>query len=309
VSAFKELQARGLFYCDISDKNLFLNPSTGDVLICDNDNVGSAERRPNIMLGTPRYMAPEIVRGEAEPSSLTDLFSMAVLLFLLLFNDHPLQGAAEAKIRCFDAAAMQQLYGTSPVFLFDPVDDSNRPVPGVQVNAPIYWALYPAPVKEIFTQAFTVGLNDPGSRPTFTDWHRALGALQDAIVYCSHCGKQNFYDAEKPSLACWKCSSAVPLPMRLTIQGRRTVMLNSDTKLYRHHLKSRGGDPGDRGESIGDMVRHPTERAWGLRNLGESPWFTKLPDGSAQSIDSGRAVLVQPGTEISFGEVTGVIEA
>ena len=62
VSAFKELQATGLFYRDISDGNLFLNPRTGDVLICDNDNVGSS-RTPNTVLGTARYMAPEIVRG------------------------------------------------------------------------------------------------------------------------------------------------------------------------------------------------------------------------------------------------------
>src|SRR5206468_1795310 len=42
VSAFKALQAKGLFYCDISDANLFVQPATGDILICDNDNVGSS---------------------------------------------------------------------------------------------------------------------------------------------------------------------------------------------------------------------------------------------------------------------------
>ena len=41
-------------------------------------------------------MAPEIVRGQAKASTETDLFSLAVLLFYMLFMHHPLEGAREA---------------------------------------------------------------------------------------------------------------------------------------------------------------------------------------------------------------------
>jgi serine/threonine protein kinase len=34
-------------------------------------------------------MAPEIVRGEAKPSNLTDLYSLGVLLFYLFHLGHP----------------------------------------------------------------------------------------------------------------------------------------------------------------------------------------------------------------------------
>jgi serine/threonine protein kinase len=306
VSAFKALQAQGLFYCDISEGNLFFDPRDGDVLICDNDNVGSSERKPSI-LGTPRYMAPEIVRGEVAPSSMTDSFSMAVLLFLLLFNDHPLQGEKETRIRCFDAAAMRQIYGVEPVFIFDPSDDSNRPVPGIQVNAPLYWAIYPDYVKEIFTRVFTIGLRDPGARPTFADWQKALGSLQDAIIYCSTCDKQNFYVAKKEAIDCWNCSNRIQLPFSLATDNGHVVMLNRDSRLYGYQIQRKGGDPGDRGEPLAEVMKHPTLDIRGLKNLGSVPWHAKILDGVDEQIDPGRTLNLQKDTSIDFGDLVGVV--
>ena len=54
---------------------------------------------------------------------------------------------------------MNQLYGVNPVFIFDPDDKSNRPVRGYQDNAIIYWDLYPKALKDLFTNAFTVGIS------------------------------------------------------------------------------------------------------------------------------------------------------
>src|SRR5262249_8345885 len=83
------LHTQGLAYRDISFGNLFLDPDTGEVLICDLDNVGVDGRPHNEVGGTMQFMAPEIVRGEANPSSLTDQHSLAVLLFYMFFMGHP----------------------------------------------------------------------------------------------------------------------------------------------------------------------------------------------------------------------------
>lgn len=305
VSAFRALQGRGLAYGDISDGNVFFRPATGDVLICDNDNVAPSGSPPRV-LGTPRFMAPEIVRGDAPPSTLSDLFSMSVLLFLLLFNDHPLQGKAENDIRCFDAAAMRKLYGTNPVFIFDPENASNRPVPGVHLNAPIFWGMYPEMIKKIFTTAFTVGLDDPGRRPAFGEWQAALIDLEDSIVVCE-CGKQSFLDVARGATVCWKCSRAISPPMRIVIHERRTVMLNADTELFAHHLVRRGGDAGSRGEPCAAVVKHPTQDIWGLKNLTPSQWFARTNGGEAQVVSPGRSATLRDGTVIDFGDVTGRI--
>ena len=63
-------------------------------------------------------MAPEIVRGEAAPNAQTDLFSLAVLLFYMFVNHHPLEGEQEAQIRALDLPAMNRcMEKTQSLFL------------------------------------------------------------------------------------------------------------------------------------------------------------------------------------------------
>ena len=61
--AFKKLHEMGYSYQDLNDGSFFLDTETGDLLICDNDNV-TADKRNLGILGKMRYMAPEIVRGD-----------------------------------------------------------------------------------------------------------------------------------------------------------------------------------------------------------------------------------------------------
>ena len=161
ADSYLQLHARGLCYRDISFGNVFFDPDSGDVLICDTDNVGVDGASKGGVLGTPRFMAPEVVRGDALPSTQTDLFSLAVLLFYMLTVSHPLEGAREAAIKCLDLPAMTRLYGTEPLFVFDPRDDANRPVPSVHDNALAFWPLYPRFLRDLFTRAFTEGMADP----------------------------------------------------------------------------------------------------------------------------------------------------
>lgn len=129
TKGYRDLHSMGYCYRDISFGNVFFNPDTGDVLICDNDNV-SYDGAVSGVYGTARFMAPEIVNGKAKPSTNTDLFSLAVLLFYMFMLNHPLEGKLEANIKCLDYLAMNRLYGTHPVFIFDPNDTSNRPLEG-----------------------------------------------------------------------------------------------------------------------------------------------------------------------------------
>jgi eukaryotic-like serine/threonine-protein kinase len=107
ADSFYQLHAKGLSYCDISFGNVFFNPDTGDILICDNDNVTISGSDISIA-GTPRFMAPEIVTGQAKPSTQTDLYSLAVLLFYMLSIHHPLEGAKETQIKCLDTCSDPQ---------------------------------------------------------------------------------------------------------------------------------------------------------------------------------------------------------
>src|ERR1051325_1345529 len=69
ANSYLQLHARGLCYRDISFGNAFFDPYTGEILICDNDNVTVDNQSHSAVYGTPRFMAPEIVRGEPVPST------------------------------------------------------------------------------------------------------------------------------------------------------------------------------------------------------------------------------------------------
>ncbi len=310
VDAFLQLHARGLCYRDISFGNAFFDPDTGDVLICDNDNVGIDGDSTSGVLGTPRFMAPEVVRREAWPSADTDLHSLAVLLFYMLMLHHPLEGRRESATASLDKAAIARLFGTEPRFIFDPNDDSNRPDPDVHRVVLSFWPLYPAYLQDLFTRAFTAGLRDPrGGRVREGQWRAALDRMRDEIVYCGACGAESFASvvAGPPAAPCWSCDAPLTLPPALHT-GRRVIMLNYDTRLHPYQLDERLAY--DFTSCAGRVVRHPALASlWGLRNEGGSGWVADRGAAEPFSVPPGASVVLSDGLHIHFGAGDGVVRA
>ena len=310
ADSYYQLHAKGLCYRDISFGNAFFDPETGEVRICDNDNV-DVNKMPGSVAGTPRFMAPEIVKGEANPSTQTDLFSLTVLLFYILFNHHPLEGAKEQAIHCFDLAAMTKIYGTEALFIFDPDDQSNRPVPGEQDNPLIFWPIYPQSLRDLFTRAFTDGIKDPeNGRVQENEWRKTMLSLRDSIIYCPHCGEQNFYDVDALKKQgklnpCWNCQKEIVTPPRIRI-GSKIIMLNHDTKLFPHHVDDR--KKYDFSEPVAEVVRNPKNPSlWGLKNLSTAKWVVNTADNNMKDVEPGRSVTLAVGTKINFGTEQGEI--
>lgn len=302
---FLALHNEGLCYRDISFGNVFFDPDTGDVLICDNDNVGIDGESVSSVRGTPYFMAPEIVLGEAVPSRNTDLWSLAVLLFYLLVVHHPLEGKRSLEYQWWDDAAMQDLFGRRPLFIFDRNDPSNEPVAGYHDNALILWPLYPAFLRDLFHQAFERGTSDPvEGRVRESVWRAALARLRDSIVYCPGCGRQNLFDESATQAACWSCDAALATPLRLRF-GRHVVVLNHDTQLFAHHLRR----DYDLEHAIAEIARHPgDETVWGLRNLGSTAWAASAPGRDAFEVAPGRSATLVVGLEIDFGTTRAIVE-
>ena len=315
ADSYLKLHGEGLCYRDISFGNVFFDPLSGEVRICDNDNV-DINHTAGAIGGTMRFMAPEIVRGEAAPDTQTDLFSLAVLLFYLLLNHHPLEGKRESAIRCFDLPAMTKLYGKEPLFIFDPQDESNRPVPGEHDNAIAFWAIYPEFLRKLFTRAFTDGIHDAlHGRVREGEWRTALVRLRDAIFYCPHCHAENFYDgdalrATRQAPPCWSCQQAVQLPPRLRIQQKGetlVVMLNHNAKLFPAQLDN--SRPFDlNAQPVAGVTQHPANpQVWGLQNLSSEKWVVTTSDGNVRDVAPGRSVTLAPATRINFGTSEGEI--
>lgn len=314
ADSFLKLHSKGFCYRDISFGNVFFNPKNGDILICDNDNVSIDDYSLSAVSGTPRFMAPEIVRGEAKPSTDTDLFSLAVLLFYMLMMHHPLQGKKELEIHCLDLLAMRKIYGDEPIFIFDPENDSNRPQEGYHDNALDFWPIYPSFIRDLFIRSFTVGISDPkNGRVRESEWRASLSRLRDLLIFCDNCGFENFYDinmlleSENMSSICWKCKSQLKLPPRLKIDGD-VLMMNFNTKLYPHHVDKHRLY--DFSSPIAVISQHPKKpNVWGLKNLSNEKWVITKVNNEMIDILPGRSVTITDKLEINFGQSIGRIRA
>ncbi len=300
-SGFRALHNAGFSYQDINDGNFFINPRTGDVLICDNDNVAAYGKSFGIA-GKSRYMAPEIVMGKAKPSEHTDRFSLAVMLYRMLFMDHPLEGQNYLR-PCMRDKEEREIYGTNPVFVWDPKDNSNRPVRGVHVNELHIWPAYPKFIHKLFAEAFSrealIG-QDVTHRVLEKQWQEAFIALRDCKIRCS-CGEETFIDVEKETSKCFFCGRELKRPMILKVKKNQVVLLPGK-KLYDCHVNC---EDGDFRKIQGEVVRGRTNPStlW-LRNLSDNSWKKTKTSGEQKIFGKGEerdVEMLSPGSKFDFG--------
>jgi serine/threonine protein kinase len=308
VDSFHKLHAAGLCYRDISFGNGFFDPSTGETLICDNDNVSANNSPSESVLGTPDFMAPEVVLRKARPSRETDYFSLSVLLFYLFHIQHPLLGKKILNIRVWDLPAREKLFGSEPVFIFDPSDHSNQAINDPKVdpigeagkNAIPYWrSIYPQELKNAFTTSFTVGIRYPDRRLLATNWKKVLTNALNSIIRCS-CGSENFVDPGAQNQRCWKCDKAVTSSFRLETDSQ-TILVYSGKRILESHLIEPTLSPMSR--QIGEVLTHPQRKdVLGLCNRTNQTWTAQPVDGSPMvTIPPGKSVPLCDGTVVIIG--------
>lgn len=298
TNGFRELHNRGYSYQDLNDGNFFVNPKTGDVLICDNDNVAPYGENLGIA-GKCRYMAPEVVMGQKRPDSHTDRFSLAVVLYMLLFLNHPLEGK-RTMCPCLTEELERKFYGSDPVFVWDPANDTNRPVRGVHTNEIKLWPLYPAFVRKTFEKAFShevmVG-NDTTHRVIEKEWQEVFTTLRDLTIKCS-CGSETFIDPSQQSCRCINCGKSIERPPILKVKKYHAA-LAPGKKLYACHVQY---DSDDFKEAKGEVISSRNNPSLlGLRNDSNNTWEAILPNGSSKGYPNGQVIKLGKGIKINFG--------
>ena len=294
---FKALHLSGLSYQDLNDGNFFIHPETGDVLICDNDNV-APEGVSSGILGKARYMAPEVVTGRAMPSKQTDRYSLSVVLFLLFYANHPLEGARVLACPCMTEKYEKQFYGSEPIFIYDKEHDNNRPVRGVHNNVLRRWNAFPALLRDTFTQEFSAEcLNDPSKRKLERQWQSVIQQLRDMLVVCPACKDETFVeDSNAPKCMC--CGKSFPIAGVLQINDRN-VLLTSGTKVY----VDMDNKPDIQVVSV-SVDRYPVQ----LKNITTNNWVVETPSGKLRTIEPNMTMPVKAGLKVNLtGAIKGII--
>jgi DNA-binding helix-hairpin-helix protein with protein kinase domain len=308
VDAFAALHSSGVCYRDINFGNLQVDPVGAEVAIIDIDNVG-VDGGAVFVKGTPRFMAPEIVRGDALPSTVTDLYSLAVFLFHIFMHGHPLEGSrtdssynwSEGHVSESDLAVLH--YGTEPVFVFDSNDASNRPVPGDPVVT--WWGIYPRFLRDVFHRAFTTGISDASLSGRVLEgvWRRVLARLADCVSVCPSCRASLFWDPDDPTVACWNCRRVPSQPALLELPGHQVVVLADGAVVTSRHLS----EDRDYRKVMAAVEPHPSRPgAIVVRNLSGRGWKV-VPDGEGpKTVGPDQRLGVRP-MVIDFGPVRGRI--
>ena len=180
AKAFGELEKGNLSYCDISGSNILIKIAKGaSVKMIDVDNIYIAGKGRSAILGTPRYIAPEVISRQKNPDVLSDNYSLAVILFELLRVGHPyisdevMDGTPEDEE---SALAGNAEYVTD--------ENSNN-----MLTSDI---VFTDKLKELFRRCFEDGKYNRLCRPSATEFEQALLEASNKVIKCPSCGAWHY---------------------------------------------------------------------------------------------------------------------
>ncbi len=223
--AVRRMHAAGLAHSDLSYKNVLVDPSKGLACVIDVDGLVVPSRYPPDVVGTPDFIAPEVVKtnhlakddpNRSLPKRETDLHALAVLIYMYLLYRHPLRGGKVHDL--VDEQRDESLtMGERALFVEHPTDKSNRiklknlkptELPWADTEKIPFTSTGPY-LKELFLQAFVVGLHQPSMRPSANDWETALVKTVDLIQPCQNpsCDQKWFVFDNSTSPKCPFCST------------------------------------------------------------------------------------------------------
>lgn len=229
-------------YNDLSYNNVYINPDNGKVLFIDNDNICPNLTNTNLR-GTKGFIAPELIENSNNetPNRYTELYSLAVLIFYLLFFILPLvDNNCEA-----DDDYEIKTFGKNAIYLFE---DENNILKYLYSNEKWIgelWNLYPKSLTDLFRKCFTTALSNRNARVGHLEWIESLYHALGTSYICPHCGFIHFIETDelqrrgyKP--ICSETNKVVYLPIIKIQTGNklRYIVLNDQTKLYKRYFKN-----------------------------------------------------------------------
>lgn len=305
--SFKFLHDRGYSYQDLNDGSFFFDPHTGDLLICDNDNVTANKKNLGIV-GKMRYMAPEIVRGDKDrltnsaqlPDIHSDRFSLAVIMFLTFCLGNPFEGEHLKNYILVDEKAEYELFGKKILYIYNEQDRSNRPIRGYHTAVINRYPLLPSYIKKAFYKTFVDGLKDrENSRTTELEWLKLLTRYRDELITCS-CGQNYAYSTfDQSNNRCPKCGKQAKKICYLDVNKNR-ILFEPGKCVFKTHLDKCSDEYN---KPIGKIIVNKNNPSlWGIKLSLNNDVQIKDLNGTIKNINRDGVIPVLNGLKIKFND-------
>jgi serine/threonine protein kinase len=197
--AVRRLHAAGLAHSDLSYKNVLVSPVGGHATIIDLDGLVVPGKYPPDVVGTPDFIAPEVVYSahlsKTDPTRFlpnisTDRHALSVLIYNYLLLRHPLRGD---KVRDLEPQKDELLsMGELALFVEHPTNNENK-INAAKVKpselpwkdtSKIPYSITGPYISKLFEKAFIDGLHSPQNRPSADEWENALIKSIDLLQPC-----------------------------------------------------------------------------------------------------------------------------
>jgi len=317
--AVAKMHMTGLAHSDLSNKNVLVDPRSGTCSIIDIDSLVVPQKFAPDVLGTPGYIAPEVMVGitypmghpnRILPSNWTDLHALGVLIYENLLRRHPLRGP---KVNCTTSSEEDERLsmGEKSLFIEHPQDDSNRPHQNCR-NAAYRYDLkvkvehLGSHLSKCFMQTFVNGLHEPNKRTVATAWVDALCRTQDFLIRCGNgsCPEKWFVylDGQKPTCPwCgWQLKTQIPVldfhyaPRQGQFRPENHCLVAWDQRILHewHVFSNKRMDENANPVGLADV--HFYQGQWILINRG----LDSMVSPSGNPVPKEQAVALKDGDEI-----------
>lgn len=223
AAAFHSLHSAGLVVGDVNEGNILVDGNgMVNFIDCDSFQVNNNGHYHFCEVGVPRYTPPELLAigsfDKVVRSINTDVFSMAILIFQLLFlGRHPFAGRnLKNEDIDEDSAIRQHLF-------FYSLSGRNRnlqpPLNSLNIRE------LPASLSQLFHRAFEQ-VND---RPLAAAWVNETGAFLSDLITCKK-SKQHFY--WKQSTFCPWCAFREKNGIVFFMEDVEEAMVNTDINQF-----------------------------------------------------------------------------
>jgi DNA-binding helix-hairpin-helix protein with protein kinase domain len=323
--AIRRMHLSGLCHSDLSWNNMLVDPRDGRMCLIDCDGLVVPGFLPPTVLGTPEFMAPEVVAGTVNPSTRTDLHAMAVLIYRMLLFGHPLEGRA---FYSSDSEEDDRLkYGAKALYREHPTDRRNAPrdsrgFRSARILGPL--------LQKLAHRAFVDGLHEPMQRPIAAEWEQGLVRAVDRTIPCINpaCEMKTFIFLESDGLNCPWCGEGIKSAKS---RGRLLALPFKEVPVLRMYrpVPGRAGQFQDEGYPIvgwhgrtlhlwhGDPTKMPgpgidatplahfvfEKGRWMLLNAGFPDLQSQAGSEGRNRVTPGQSVEVHEGLRLFFGSL------